>query len=870
MGIAKKHLSEIERKDIAKDLFTVTSTEERKGELHGLCPIHQESNPSFSYNFQKDQYNCFSCGAGGDIIKLWIEVNGLSQTEGFKAFCEKFGLPLMGRERKGAPAREGEGGSGPEPEIDPQLVMEQMRRAWENFSALPDAWIERLQRTRGWSRKCIEILDLRLETYRMKKTGDLVKLKRVEKVAIPVRDSQGNLVNIRLYHQGAKQYKMISFARSTGSSRLVPAKPLILEEAEKERPPRMPQDETSSFAASKGSSPSFVVLSEGETDLACALSMGLSAITQTSKLKNWPTDHIAVFKGEDVVIAYDADRPGQKYAIWAARALLGTAKRIRMIQWPLFMGVEKSGDVPKSHGQDLTDFFVSHKRSLEDFYDLVEAATKISSMADLVEFAKKYLSKTELAELNRPKENGPPPAPTDPDPSHDVKQFCSYGINNRFSFRPRLLAEKIMSETPLLRDDGSGFMYRWNGKYWELYSEDHLRTRAIKYLGNESQSDRVQDTVFQIKMLSLLPHNRKVNDQVDWLNLQNGMLNIYADEMRPHDRSFYFTHVLPVEFNPESQKRCDVFEGFLRTNIKTPEVIQQLQEFTGYCFLRNADYEKCLFMIGPGADGKSRYMMMLNELIGPENCSAVSLEGLDDHFQRSHIHNKMVNISGESRGNYIETEYFKKIASGDKINASFKGKDFFDFIPYCKQVFAGNTFPRVKDNSDGYFRKILPIEFKRQFLESDPDRDPHIVKKFKAELSEIFYWAYCGLKRLLKNGYFTESDETRELLLGYRRSNNPLMCFLEDECIEGEGKDFEVSKEALFDSYSKYCSKNGYSRLGLENFWRDVMSAKKALRIYRPSKNNPKRQRFVENIRLKTEIEKKKENDPNLGIEGVS
>src|SRR5208283_4151429 len=140
------------------------------------------------------------------------------------------------------------------------------------------------------------------------------------------------------------------------------------------------------------------------------------------------------------------------------------------------------------------------------------------------------------------------------------------------------------------------------------------------------------DAIFQLKMLSTMPAGRKINDRMEWINLESGILNINAFEIIPHSEEFYFTQILPIDFDPESKKRCDNFEKFLATNVKTPEVIAQLQEFTGYCLVRHAKYEKALYLLGPGADGKSTYMKILRELVGPENCSAVSFGAIEDQF----------------------------------------------------------------------------------------------------------------------------------------------------------------------------------------------------------------------------------------------
>ena len=95
MGKALK-LSYQQREEIARKLFPVKSV--RGSELHGLCPYHDDANPSFSYNVEKDLFNCLACGAGGDLIKLWSKVAGSGNlTDDFKAFCRQYGIELEGR-----------------------------------------------------------------------------------------------------------------------------------------------------------------------------------------------------------------------------------------------------------------------------------------------------------------------------------------------------------------------------------------------------------------------------------------------------------------------------------------------------------------------------------------------------------------------------------------------------------------------------------------------------------------------------------------------------------------------------------------------------------------------------------------------------
>ena len=62
----------------------------------GLCPFHTEKTPSFGVN-PRGFYKCFGCGAGGDVIKFVMEVEGLSFWEALKSLAERHGIPLPQR-----------------------------------------------------------------------------------------------------------------------------------------------------------------------------------------------------------------------------------------------------------------------------------------------------------------------------------------------------------------------------------------------------------------------------------------------------------------------------------------------------------------------------------------------------------------------------------------------------------------------------------------------------------------------------------------------------------------------------------------------------------------------------------------------------
>jgi DNA primase len=67
------------------------------GRYTGLCPFHQEKTPSFGVNQTRQFYKCFGCGAGGDVIKFVMEIEGMTFWEALKLLAERHGIPLPKR-----------------------------------------------------------------------------------------------------------------------------------------------------------------------------------------------------------------------------------------------------------------------------------------------------------------------------------------------------------------------------------------------------------------------------------------------------------------------------------------------------------------------------------------------------------------------------------------------------------------------------------------------------------------------------------------------------------------------------------------------------------------------------------------------------
>lgn len=60
----------------------------------GLCPFHQDKNPSFHVNPTLGRYKCFSCGAGGDCFTWVMETERVEFPEALRELAKRAGVEL--------------------------------------------------------------------------------------------------------------------------------------------------------------------------------------------------------------------------------------------------------------------------------------------------------------------------------------------------------------------------------------------------------------------------------------------------------------------------------------------------------------------------------------------------------------------------------------------------------------------------------------------------------------------------------------------------------------------------------------------------------------------------------------------------------
>jgi putative DNA primase/helicase len=432
---------------------------------------------------------------------------------------------------------------------------------------------------------------------------------------------------------------------------------------------------------------------------------------------------------------------------------------------------------PDNHGKDLTDWF--------------QSGATVADLHDLLAFAL------------------PVTAEEKPDIDPSVKRF----FKGR-KFMPALLATAIMQDIEIVSDPLTGLVYRWEGRIWEQYDLQYIRNKALQMLCDEGNSAKAADVSAMIRDLSVLPGGRKLNDHDDLICLESGMFNLKTGRLMPHDKDYFATYMLPIKFDPLHVPDCPTWKKCLDQWMNDPAAAVEAQKYAGYCLTRETRYEKMLILCGPGGDGKSTFMNVMRALVGEANVSHIPMGRLEDQFYLSRLVDKLINMSTEIESKAMQSQEIKAIVSGDPICASFKNQTPFDFVPFCKLVYSTNRLPKMLDNSDGFFRKIMIIKFEGQFVKRAA-ADLFLMDKLLEELPGIFAWALMGLVKLREEG-FTEAASMKAAVADYKMINNNVLYYIDQHIEASDGS--KVIKSVLYEDYVKRIRSYNLTPLGEPNF----------------------------------------------------
>lgn len=383
-------------------------------------------------------------------------------------------------------------------------------------------------------------------------------------------------------------------------------------------------------------------------------------------------------------------------------------------------------------------------------------------------------------------------------------------ITKRGEIDHKELAGYIMRQTPFVtfRDTNNILVYK-DGTY-HRDGQTYIREIATELMGEKATRHYRAEIIDHIKSMTYIERDDFTAD-AKYIILENGVYNLETGDLTPHTPEIYSLNKLPVKYDPDAD--CPTIRKFLH-DIMRPEDVKIVQEGIGYTLLRDTPFDKAFMLLGEGSNGKSWFLDLLETFIGSENTSGLPLQRISKRFAATRLHGKLANIHTDlPEYSMKQTDTFKAAVSGDKIDAEKKGAGYIRFAPYATFWYSANELPEVYDDSDGFFRRWIIINFPNKFTDDpddgNPDKDNTLFDRLVTdeELSGLFNWALKGLRRLMDQGHFTYSMSTEEIREDYQRKSNSLLAFCKDHVTKSTGN--SMDKKDFYTRYIKYCDKWG-------------------------------------------------------------
>ncbi|MCZ9313181.1 MAG: phage/plasmid primase, P4 family [Methanocorpusculum sp.] len=391
----------------------------------------------------------------------------------------------------------------------------------------------------------------------------------------------------------------------------------------------------------------------------------------------------------------------------------------------------------------------------------------------------------------------------------------------------------------IIRINGQLHLYK-EGIY--VPGQEEIESVMIQHIPGLNRAKRQEVMAY----LNILIRENTIAAPARFIAFRNGIYDIKDDNFTDFAPEIVITNKIPWDFNRHATS--EAIDSMLdNVSCKDETTRALLEEIVGACMYRSNTLAggKAFILTGTGSNGKSTYLKTLSSLLSEKNISSLDLKKLGDRFSTVMMFGKLANIGDDISNEFVvDTAIFKKVVTGETIDAEQKGQPKFDFKPFCKLLFSANAIPRMGKGSDSQaiMRRLVIVPFEARFSSSDPNFRPEIENELKGQesMEYLIQLGIQGLKRVLSARNYTTSAKMKKELDEYEERNNPLLMFVK-EC---DDEDFNIEGEPtskVYDRYKEFClseslqalSKIEFSRQMVKNFELKIVDRKIGTKKFR-------------------------------------
>lgn len=386
---------------------------------------------------------------------------------------------------------------------------------------------------------------------------------------------------------------------------------------------------------------------------------------------------------------------------------------------------------------------------------------------------------------------------------------------SRGGLNSNVLARMVMDRNLARIIDGAPAV--WTGEHWEFGSHAIGRC-CLEIADNAKKADKSEVISY---IMDKAPHVSADNsfDGRHYVQFKNCTFDVMDwREVEPKP-TMCITNKLPVELDfTIGPNEADAFLDSVADG--DADVVNALKEVMGACMCSKRVLSQSPMLIGRAAgasgrasNGKSTYLNWLRQILGTENVSSLDISTLGQRFQAGRVVGKLANLGDDIPDGFLkgdELSMFKKLVTGDAIYTDVKNGDGYEFRPTASMVFSMNSVPRLSDTTDGVFRRLAFIPFRRRFAPGIPGYDPDMAAKLSKPdvLKRGAALGLLALGELIERGGLTPIKDMVEEIEEVRQDNDSVVRWLFDCGITGENLVGRIVAD-VYDEYRQWCYDSG-------------------------------------------------------------
>lgn len=363
----------------------------------------------------------------------------------------------------------------------------------------------------------------------------------------------------------------------------------------------------------------------------------------------------------------------------------------------------------------------------------------------------------------------------------------------------------------------------------EAFSADgEIQEELLKWCNKTASSKGKVSMITEAQHLEGVPVlPNELDAYTDYINCQNGIVNLRTGELLPHDSNFMMTHISYAEYDT-TKKKPKLWLKFLNDVCNgDQELIDYLQKCIGYS-LSGSTREQCAFFVyGMGNNGKSTFLDIVSDILGtysanvqPETIMVRKNDGGANSDIARLKSTRFVTSVEPNEGMRLNEGLIKQLTGGDKVTCRFLYGEEFEYIPEFKIWIGTNHKPTIRGTDVGIWRRIRLIPFEVNIPKEKVDTN--LKYKLRKELAQIFAWAVEGCKKWQAEGLELPQC-VQKATNEYKTEMDILASFMEQCTVIDYTEQEPVPANKLFNLYLLWAQQNKEYQMTSRRFYLEIV-----------------------------------------------